>query len=355
MAEAAELLVELVRIPSPSGQEEAVARRLESWAAGRGLEAHRGPHGIRITVRGPRPGRRILLASHLDTVPPGEGWEIDPYAGWVREGVLTARGAVDAKASVAAMCVAAARVADGERPAGDLVVLATFGEETRNTTMPAALRALERPPHAAIVGEPTGLEPAIAQRGLLILEARWRGEQLHAGWAATLPGRPANAIFAAARDLAALEGLQFERLHPLLGRVAVTPTMLEAGLARNVTPPQCTCALDVRTTPAYEHGEIVERLRGAIAGEIEVLSDRLLPAETPPGSPLLEAVRRVLPKARPFGSPTASDWVWLRHLDALKLGPGDSTRSHRPDEAIELAQVDRAAEVYASVVREYLQ
>jgi len=355
MGEASALLTELVRIPSPSGREEAVARWLEGWAADRGLQVQRSHHGVRITVRGRRPGPLLLMASHLDTVPPGEGWRIDPYAGLIRDGVLTARGAVDAKASVAAMSVAAATVADDQLEAGELIVLATCGEETRNTTMPAALEALERRPDAAIVGEPTGLEPAVAQRGLLILEARWRGEQLHAGWATTLPSRPANAVFAAARDLVALEGLELERVHPVLGRVAITPTMLEAGIARNVTPPQCRCALDVRTTPAYTHGEIVERLRAAIDGEIEVLSARLLPAETPPGSWILEAVQRVLPEARPFGSPTASDWVWMRHLDALKLGPGDSTQSHRPDESIALDEVDRAAEVYAAVAGELLR
>ncbi|HHQ47980.1 MAG TPA: M20/M25/M40 family metallo-hydrolase [Acidobacteria bacterium] len=354
MGEAAGLLVELVRVPSPSGEEAAVARRLEEWARGRGLEVHRDELGVRITVRGRAPGPVLLMASHLDTVPPGDGWRVDPYAGVVDDGTLTARGAVDAKASVAAMAVAAAAVAQSSLAAGELIVLATFGEETRHTTMPAALAALERAPDAAVVGEPTGLAPAVAQRGLLILEARWRGEQLHAGWASTLDPRPANAIFAAARDLAALERVDLERVHRVLGRVAVTPTVLEAGVARNVTPSACRCALDVRTTPAYTHEEIVERLRQSIDGEIEVLSDRLLPAETPPGSRLLAAVERVLPDAAPFGSPTASDWVWLRHLDALKLGPGDSTRSHRPNEAIALGEVDRAAEVYAAIAAEYL-
>ncbi len=355
MGEAARLLTELVRVPSPSGQEGAVARRLEEWATGRGLEVSRDETGVRMTVRGRSPGPSLLMASHLDTVPPGDGWKVDPYTGEIRDGILTARGAVDAKASVAAMAVAAAFLSsDGGPSSGELTVLATYAEETRHTTMPRALEMLERVPSAAVVGEPTGLQPAIAQRGLLILEARWRGEQIHAGWAASLPGRPANAIFAAARDLAVLETLDFGREHPVLGHVTVTPTVLTAGVARNVTPPQCTCALDVRTTPAWGHDEIVERIRGAMEGELAVLSDRLLPAETPPGSRLLAAVMRVLPGSRPFGSPTASDWVWLRHLDALKLGPGDSTRSHRPNEAIELAEVDRAAAVYEALAREYL-
>ncbi len=356
MAEAAALLAELVRIPSPSGREEAAARHLEVWAAGRGLAVERDDAAVRIRVPGRAEGPLLLLATHLDTVPPGEGWTVDPWEGRVEDGRLTARGAVDAKASVAAMAAAAARVAAaGGPPRGELVVLATFSEETRDTTMPAALERLGRTPDAAVVGEPTGLEPAVAQRGLLILEARWRGEQLHAGWAASLPEPPANAITAAARDLAALGELPLDREHPLLGRVAVTPTVLEAGVARNVTPPACTATLDVRTTPAWSHREIVELLREHLAAEITVLSERLLPAETPPGSALLAALQRLRPHARPFGSPTASDWVWLRRVDALKLGPGDSRQSHRPDETIELAEVERAAELHTALALEYLR
>ncbi len=356
MGEAAALLPELVRIPSPSGREEAVARSLEAWARDRGLEVTRDETAVALRVRGRGEGPLLLLASHLDTVPPGEGWTVDPWEGVVRDGLLTGRGAVDAKASVAAMAAAAALLAASGGPSrGELVVLATYGEETRDTTMPEALRRLGRVPDAAVVGEPTGLEPAVAQRGLVIAEVRWRGRQVHAGWAASLPGPPANAITAAARDLARLEGTLPGGDHPLLGPVTVTPTMLRAGVARNVTPPACTAILDVRTTPALDHAGVVAALRERLDGEVSVLSDRLEPAETPEGSALLAALGRVAPGLRPFGSPTASDWVWLRHVDALKLGPGDSRQSHRPDETVALAEVDRGAGLYAALAGEYLR
>jgi acetylornithine deacetylase len=350
------LLVDLVRTPSPSGDEGRAAGVLADWARAHRLEPEIDDAAVRLVVGGTRPGPTLLLASHLDTVPPGEGWSVAPYDGVLRDGRLTGRGAVDAKASVAAMAAAAAALAAAGGPAaGRLVVLATYSEETRDTTMPRALERLGGAPEAAVVGEPTSLEPCIAQRGQLLVELSWTGDQVHAGWAAGRRPAPVNAISVAARDLVALEGLRFERQHPLLGPVAVNPTEIAAGVARNVTPPICSAMLDIRTTPAYEHAEIVAMLRERLAARVEVYSDRLVPAETPAGSPLLAAVTRVRPASVPFASPTCSDWVFLRHLDAVKLGPGDSRRSHTADEAIELEEVRAGARLYADIAREVLR
>ena len=113
--------------------------------------------------------------------------------------------------------------------------------------------------------------------------------------------------------------------------------------------------LDIRTTPAYEHAEVVAMIRDPVEARVEIYSDRLVPAETPADSRLLPAVMAARPGARPFASPTCSDWVFLRHLDTVKLGPGDSRRSHTVDESIELAEVDAAVELYTAVAREYLR
>jgi acetylornithine deacetylase len=310
---------------------------------------------VRLVVEGLRPGPTLLMASHLDTVPPGDGWSVPPYQGVALNGNLTARGAVDAKASVSAMAVAAAELkASGGPAAGRLVVLATYSEETRDTSMPKALERLETPPDAAIVGEPTSLEPCIAQRGQLLLELHWSGDQIHAGWAAGRQPPPVNAIARAAKDLFLLEELVFDRIHPQLGPVAVTPTQLSAGVARNVTPPSCFAMLDIRTTPAYEHAEVVSMIRKHLSARVEIYSDRLLPTETPADSRLLPAVMAAHPEAIPFASPTCSDWVFLRHLDALKLGPGDSRQSHTANETIELDEVRAGARLYAAIAKEFL-
>ncbi len=346
-----------VRTPSISGEEEAVARLAEDWCRAQRLAVTRDDAAVSVLLESGHPGPSLLLASHFDTVPPGEGWEVDPFAGVVEDGILRGRGAVDAKSALAAMFAAAALLrARGLPRRGRLVVLGTYGEETRDTSMPRALARLPGPPDAAIVGEPTALEPCVAQRGLLVCEARWHGEQMHAGWAAELPEPPASAIAAAARDLARLAELRFERRDPWLGAVVVTPTQVHAGVARNVTPPLCEALLDVRTTPAYEHDQILAALRATLReGEVTVASDRLRPAATPEGSALLAAFERVRPGAKRFGSPTCSDWTFLRGVDGLKLGPGDSRLSHTAHEAIPLDEIDAAAELYAAVAEEYLR
>lgn len=356
MTAATELLISLVRAPSPSGGEGEAATVLAEWAAANGLRPDVDDAAVRIVVDGGRPGPTLLMASHLDTVPPGDGWSVPPYDGVVRDDRLTARGAVDAKASVSAMTATAAEVAAAGGPAaGRLVVLATYSEETRDTTMPEALARLGAPPDAAVVGEPTSLEPCTAQRGQLLLELHWDGDQVHAGWAAGRRPPPRNAITLAAHDLAALETLVFDRRHPLLGSVAVTPTQLQAGVARNVTPPTAWAMLDIRTTPAYEHDEVVAMVRERVQARVEIYSDRLVPAETPADSNLLPAVLAARPGAVPFASPTCSDWVFLRHLDTVKMGPGDSRRSHTADEWIELDEVETAVRVYTALAKEYLQ
>lgn len=347
------LLADLVRIPSPSGDEAAAAARLADWAADRGLDTTADDAAVKIEVAGRAAGPVLWLASHLDTVPAGAGWSGDPFGAAVVDGRMSGRGAVDAKGCVAAMAHAALDLARSGGPdRGRVVVLATYGEETANTTMPRALERLGRP-DAAIVGEPTSLRPCVAQRGLLVLRIRWRGRAAHAGWAADLEDRD-NAIEKAARGLAALAALRFERRHPVLGSVSVNTTRIEGGTASNVIPDACVATLDVRTTPEYAPEEIVATIGEAVGGEVEIASRRFVPCETPPGSPLLAAIRRAQPDAEPFGSPTASDWVFLRDSDTVKLGPGDSRLSHTPDESIALEEVAEAARLYASIAREYL-
>jgi acetylornithine deacetylase len=347
----ARLLVDLVRTPSVSGEEAAVAERLAAWGRERGLAATLDDAGVRFEAEGAAPGPTLWLASHLDTVPAGDGWRRDPFAGVVEAGVLFGRGASDAKASVAAMASAVAAVG---RPArGCLVAVFTFGEETARTTMPHALERLGRP-DAAIVGEPTSLRPCIAQRGLVILRLRWRGRAAHAGWSSMHAGSSRNAVHEAAADLARLAALRFEREHDILGTTSLNVTRISGGTASNVVPDLCEATLDIRTTPAYTPDEIVGRVTAAVSGEVEVVSRRFLPCATPVDSRLLPVVLDAAPDAEPFVSPTASDWVFLREVDAVKLGPGDSTLSHTVDERISLDEVVRARDLYAAIAARYL-
>ncbi len=348
-----DLLERLVAIPSVSGTEEAIARFVEETARGWGLDVTRDDTSVRIEVGGRGPGSTLALVSHLDTVPPGAGWTRDPFTPTVEGSKLYGRGSGDAKASVAAMLCAARDVAGRGGPThGRLLVVLGYGEETKHTSME---RAVERtgPIDAAVVGEPTNLDLAIAQRGLMMVDLVAHGDQRHAGYASA-DGAFTNAVTVLARDLLKLDALFDDRPHPVLGFAMATPTMLEAGVSRNVTPPVAKAILDVRSTPAWTHAELADRLRQALASEVIVTSQRLVSCETPAGSRLAAAAARLRPHARFFGSPTCSDWVFLRDADAIKCGPGTSRRSHTPDEYVDVPEVAAARAFYGELALAYL-
>ena len=346
------LLRDLVAIPSVSGAEGEVAAFIETWAKGQGLRVHRDETALLIRVGGHKPGPRLALISHLDTVPAGEGWTRDPFQATIEEEKLYGRGSGDAKASVAAMLSAAADLIASKGPAhGELVVVLGFGEETKNTSMPHAV-AKHGPFDAAVVGEPTNLDIAVAQRGLMMVDLIAKGDQRHAGYASE--GGFTNAVNVLAADLLALSTLAQERPHSVLGHPTLTATMVEAGVSRNVTPPSAKAVLDIRSTPAWSHQELGALLRRQLRSEVIVTSERLVPCETPANSALLAAALRTRPSAKTFGSPTCSDWVFVRDADAIKCGPGTSRRSHTPDEFVDLPEVTAARAFYARLAKEYL-
>ncbi len=349
-----ELLRELVAIASISGNEEPVARFVEERVRSWGLDVVRDDTGVKVTVTGTRPGRTLALLSHLDVVPPGDGWTRDPFLPVIEGGKLYGRGSGDAKASVATMLLAARDLA-ARRDAfgGRLLVLLGYGEETKDTTMGRAVESVGAI-DGAVVGEPTNLDVAVAQRGLMMADLVARGDQRHAGYAAQ-DGEFTNAITAMAADLVRLDGLVAERTHPVLGVTTVTPTMITAGVSRNVTPPVARTVLDIRSTPAWTHEELEEQLAARLDSEVVVTSKRLVPCETPAESAVLAAARVARPTLATFGSPTCSDWVFVRHLDAIKVGPGTSRRSHTPDEAVDLDEVVAARPFYAALALEYLR
>jgi acetylornithine deacetylase len=347
------LLRELIAIPSVSGQETELAVFIEETVRRWGLEVLRTAHGVQVEVRGWGPGPTIALASHLDVVPPGAGWTRDPYTPLIEGTRLYGRGSGDAKASVAAMLYAAKDIVDsGGMDAGRLLVILGYGEETKNTTMGAAVEAAGEI-DAAVIGEPTALDFAVAQRGLMMVDLLAQGDQRHAAYASGEDGFT-NAVQVLSRDLLKLDGLFASRTHPVLGRAMATPTMLEAGISRNITPPVARAVLDVRSTPDWTHEELAQELRTALTCDVIVTSRRLVPCETPPGSRLLAIASQLRPAATHFGSPTCSDWVFFRELDAIKCGPGTSRRSHTADEYVDIPEVTAARGFYAELVRAYL-
>ncbi len=348
-----DLLRELIAIPSVSGQEAELAVFIEQTVRRWGLEVVRNAHAVRVEVRGWGAGPTLALASHLDVVPPGAGWTRDPFTPTIEGTRLFGRGSGDAKASVAAMLYTAKDIVDsGGMDAGRLLVILGYGEETKDTTMGAAVEEAGEI-DAAIIGEPTSLDLAVAQRGLMMVDLVAEGEQRHAAYASGDDGYT-NAVQLLARDLIKLDSLFTGRMHPVLGRATATATMLEAGVSRNVAPPVARAVLDVRSTPDWTHEELAQEMRAALTSDVIVTSRRLVPCETPAGSRLLEMASRLRPAARQFGSPTCSDWVFFREWDAIKCGPGTSRRSHTADEYVDIPEVTAARAFYGELVRAYL-
>lgn len=344
---------QLVAIPSVSHQEAAAAAFVADFLERRGRVVERIGGNV-VAFAGRSGGRRLLLDSHLDTVPPSGSWSRDPWQVVVEEGRVYGLGSNDAKASVAAM-VAAFLTVEPEAPV-EVGLLLVVEEETGGEGTELAWPALERRgwvPDGVVVGEPTGLHIAVAQKGLLILELAAVGDPCHAANAAARGAR--NAGFTLAHDLVAVEALRHDLGpdNPLLGRTSLEVTVIAAGTARNVLPDRATAILDLRTVPGVAHDELVERLRGAVDGEVRVISDRLVARRCSEEAAVVRAARAARPEARLFGSSTMSDLVFFAGVPAIKVGPGESDRSHTPDEHVLEEEILAGAEMYRRLIEAF--
>jgi acetylornithine deacetylase len=342
----------ITSIRSVSGEEAALAGFLGDLLRRNGLTVQRLGNSLLTTIgRGPV----LLLDTHLDTVPPVPGWTRDPWDVESIDGKVYGLGSNDAKASVAAMVTAFLAFGEADLPFTLALALAE-AEETRGTGTEAALAELSRrgtPPVAAVVGEPTGLDVAVAQKGLMILELVARGDACHAAHAAALGAK--NAARLLAHDLVALERVDFGPAHPRLGPITLEPTQVQAGTARNIVPGEAKAVLDVRTTPSLGRAEVRERIERTVKSEVRVLSDRLVPRETSESEPLVEAARRARPEARLYGSATLSDLVFMDAIPAFKCGPGRTERSHTPDEFVLEEEILDGARFYTRFVRAFAE
>ncbi len=350
MSDVVSLLRSLIRIPSVSRQEKAVADFLEAYVRNAGLEVDRiGDNVLFHLGSGPH---TLLLATHLDTVPPPSSSSHPPFEAIEEEGRIYGRGAVDAKGCVAAMTQAVIDLhREGYTPEGRVTVACTVGEEIGGTYNGMAFLRKEGylQPDAALIGEPTRLMPCVAQKGLLILKATTYGTTCHA---ARSPAE--TAITRAARAILQLQHIPWEREDPWVGHPRVTVTQIEAGGgSRNVVPGSCSFWIDIRSTPAYTHEELIDMVRQRVEGEIHVHSSRLIPVYTSVEHPIVQACLQVQPHSYPIGSPTLSDWVFLSDVPTVKIGPGDSKRSHTDDEYITREELEAGVAFYQAVIKAY--
>jgi acetylornithine deacetylase len=340
----AELITLLVGTPSVSGEEGPLADLLVDLLGAKGFEVRRQGHNLWFSF-GHKGGSRLLLNSHLDTVPPCAGWEGDPFTPLWTGARLQGLGANDAKGCVAAILLAAFELSQRDLE-GEVVVALTAEEETGGQGIATILDQLG-PLDGAVVGEPTGLRICAAQRGLLILKCTARGQSGHVANAQMLGTE--NAIHKAARDISRVAAMDFP-VHALLGSQKAQVTQIQGGLRRNQVPDTCEFFIDLRTGPDQDHEALAADFQRQLESEVAIHSKRYLPKGTEPSHPIVRAALQAAGKAGPVGSGTTSDWAFLGNLPAVKAGPGDTFRSHAPNEYLTLPELEAGATFYSNLV-----
>ncbi len=332
-----DLLMEMLSIPSVSREEKQRADFLESYLQGTGFPVSRIHHNLLVgdpEAEGPV----VLMNSHLDTVPPVEGWETDPNTPVVEGDKITALGSNDAGASVVTMLAAFGRMKERLDERMNLLLLISAEEEVSGKNGIASVLPVLGMLEAVIVGEPTGMHPAVAERGLMVLDGVVKGK---AGHAARNEGR--NAIYEAMEDIRAIGNIKFTEESAWLPGPGATVTMISAGTHHNVVPDVCRYVVDVRSNDRYGNEELLEVIQSVCRAELIPRSTRLKPSGIDQDHFLMKAIQEC--GFEPFGSSTLSDMA-LVPFPAVKMGPGDSARSHTAGEYILISEMEEGIEKY---------
>ena len=333
----------LVEIPSYSRQEEGTADYIHSHLVSRGIKASRVHNNVWAVNRHFDAGRpTILLCSHHDTVRPASGYTRDPHQARLEDGKLFGLGSNDAGASLVALIEAFAFFYDKENLRYNLVLAAVAEEECSGENGLTALLPEIPPIDCAIVGEPTGMRMAVAEKSLIVVDCTSHGRSGHAA-----RDEGENAIYKAVKDIEAIAGYEFPKISEMLGKVKMTVTMVNAGTQHNVVPDKCTFTVDIRTTDAYTNDQIMETLQGLIQSDAEPRSLKRRASSIPMDHPLVRSGLEL--GLEPFGSPTLSDQALL-NCPSLKIGPGESARSHTADEYVEVAELERGIRIYGELL-----
>lgn len=343
--EAIELLRQLIQTPSFSREEAGTADILEKFLAAHGIPTQRCGNNVwavsqQVNLQKPT----ILLNSHHDTVKPGAGWAYPPFGAVLEGDKLTGLGSNDAGASAVSL-VAVFRYFYGRPTLFNLICAITAEEEISGADGIKSILPELGKIDLGIVGEPTGMNAAVAEKGLLVLDGLARGRTGHA---AREDGE--NALYKALDDISWLRGYQFSRVSPLLGPVKMTVTQISAGTQHNVVPDECRYVVDVRTNEHYSNEEILTAIQANARAEITPRSTHLQSSGLSLNHPI---VRKAVALGKTtYGSPTLSDQAFMR-FDTLKMGPGDSARSHAPDEYILLSEIRSGIADYIELLTDF--
>ncbi len=340
--DAIDLLKSLINMPSYSREEKSVADHLQTFIASRGFEPHRLQNNVWAIAPGYDPNKpTLMLNSHLDTVHPTAGWTKEPHQATLEGERLFGLGSNDAGASLVSLLHAFVLLSKKKQHYNLIFAASSEEEVSGKNGMELLLTEL---PHLdfAVVGEPTGMQMAIAEKGLMVVDCVAKGKSGHAA-----RNEGVNAIYKALKDIDWIQNTQLPKVSPSLGPVKMTVTMVHAGTQHNVIPDECSFVIDVRSNECYSNQEIFSILDVNLESEIKARSYRLTSSGVSIDLPI---VRRGLELGMStFGSPTLSDQAFL-HFPSLKIGPGDSARSHTADEYIDLDEIRNAITTYVALL-----
>ena len=342
VSDAVDLLKKLISTPSVSRNEKEAADIMEQTIRSYGFEPHREANNIWIIDPHYDESRpTLLLNAHIDTVKPVASWTRNPFSPDIEDGVLYGLGSNDCGGGLCSL-LQIFRMLTAKPQQYNLIYLASAEEEVSGKD--GITRALPLIPHIdlAIVGEPTGMNPAVAEKGLMVLDVIAHGKSGHAA-----RNEGVNAIYEALDDMRWIRDYKFEKVSEFLGPTKMTLTVVNAGTQHNVIPDKCTMLVDIRTNEFYDNEEVYEFIRQHLKSEVKAHSFRLKSSRIDPEHPLIR--KCVAMGMKPFGSPTLSDQA-LMHFPSFKLGPGESSRSHSANEFIRISEIRDAIAKYETLL-----
>lgn len=340
--DAVDLLKGMIMRPSFSREETDVADFLQQAWQQHKHTVHRKGNNLYIiapSFNDKKP--TLLLNSHIDTVKPVTNWTKEPFSA-IEEGErLYGLGSNDAGASVVALYEAFCLLSQKEQPYNVIFLASSEEEVSGKEGLEHALTFLPEITFA-VVGEPTGMHPAVAEKGLMVLDCVSSGESGHAA-----RNEGVNAITEAIKDIEWFNSYRFPKESDLLGAVKMSVTMIEAGTQHNVIPDRCQFTVDIRTNEHYTNTEVYEIIKRGVKSEVKARSFRLNSSATPRNHNFINRAKML--GLVPFGSPTLSDQA-LMPFPSVKIGPGDSARSHTADEYIHLSEIREAIPLYVRLL-----
>lgn len=342
--ESLSLLESLLKISALSGQEQEKADFLFNQLLAWGLNPQRKQNNVWLDYHPAQASKTIWMHSHMDTVPAASTWTSDPYKGTWMEGKLTGLGSNDAGASVVSM-LAAFRLLVAAGFSERLIWVAGTEEENSGPNGISSLLNLLPPADLALIGEPTGMHAAVAERGLMVVDGVVHGK---AGHAARNEGE--NAIYKAMADIDFFRTVRFEKVSDTLGEVGLNLTVIQAGSKHNSIPDACYYTLDIRLNEQYTHDEVLQYLQANTAGELTYRSKRMKASATPKDHGIWMVLNVLTMPV--YGSPTLSDWALIPY-PSIKIGPGDSARSHTAEEYVLAIEIEEAISGYVKLISNY--